>query len=72
MTVLIPVGQSAALGVGRVVAKPRVRGKQIGIRSMVGLSLTYDHQVLAGATAAQFLATLQDLIEKPEDLNLGL
>ena len=54
MTVLIPVGQSAALGVGRVVAKPRVRGKQIGIRSMVGLSLTYDHQVLAGATGTEF------------------
>lgn len=72
VTVLIPVGQSAALGVGRVVPKPMVRGEQIVVRSMMGLSLTYDHRVLAGATAAQFFATLQELIEKPENLDLGL
>jgi pyruvate dehydrogenase E2 component (dihydrolipoamide acetyltransferase) len=72
VTVLIPPGQSAALGVGRVVAKPVVKADQIVVRSMMGLSLSYDHRVFAGATAAQFFATLQDLIENPEKLDLGL
>jgi pyruvate dehydrogenase E2 component (dihydrolipoamide acetyltransferase) len=72
VTVLIPPGQSAALGVGRVVAKPMVKGDQIVVRSMMGLSLSYDHRVFAGATAAQFFATLQELIENPAKLDLGL
>jgi pyruvate dehydrogenase E2 component (dihydrolipoamide acetyltransferase) len=72
VTVLIPPGQSAALGVGRVVAKPVVKADQIVVRSMMGLSLSYDHRVFAGATAAQFFADLQDLIENPEKLDLGL
>lgn len=71
VTVLIPTPQSAALGVGRVVPKPVVRNDQIVIRSMMGLSLTYDHRVFAGATAAQFFATLQELIEDPKKVNWG-
>jgi pyruvate dehydrogenase E2 component (dihydrolipoamide acetyltransferase) len=72
VTLLLTPPQSAALGVGRVVRKPVVKEEQIVIRSMMGLSLTYDHQVFAGATAAQFFATLQDLIENPFKLGLGL
>ena len=71
VTVLIPTPQSAALGVGRVVPKPVVKGDQIVIRSMMGLSLTYDHRVFAGATAAQFFATLQELIEDPKKVDWG-
>jgi pyruvate dehydrogenase E2 component (dihydrolipoamide acetyltransferase) len=71
VTVLIPTPQSAALGVGRVVPKPVVRNEQIVIRSMMGLSLTYDHRVFAGATAAQFFATLQELIEDPKKVDWG-
>ena len=72
VTVLITPPQSAALGVGRIQAKPVVRDGQIVIRSMMGLSLTYDHRVFAGATAAMFFATLQELIENPKKLNLGI
>jgi pyruvate dehydrogenase E2 component (dihydrolipoamide acetyltransferase) len=72
VTVLIPTPQSAALGVGRVVPKPVVKGDQIVIRSMMGLSLTYDHRVFAGATAAQFFATLQELIEDPKKVDWGV
>jgi len=72
VTVLITPPQSAALGVGRVVSKPVVKGNQIGIGSMMGLSLTYDHRVLTGATAARFFSTLQDLIENPAKLDLGV
>jgi pyruvate dehydrogenase E2 component (dihydrolipoamide acetyltransferase) len=71
VTVLVTPPQSAALGVGRIQKKAVVRNEQIVIRSMMGLSLTYDHRVFAGATAASFFATLQELIENPTKLSLG-
>jgi len=70
VTPLINAPQSAALGVGRLVAKPVVRDNQIVIRTIMGLSLTYDHRVLTGATAAQFFQTLEDIIEKPTRIDL--
>jgi len=72
VTPLINSPQSAALGIGRLVPKPVVRDNQIVIRTMMGLSLTYDHRVLTGATAAQFCQTLEDIIENPQKLELGI
>jgi len=72
VTPLINAPQSAALGIGRLVPKPVVRDNQIVIRTMMGLSLTYDHRVLTGATAAQFFKTLQDIIENPKQMELGV
>jgi len=72
VTPLINMPQSAALGVGRLVQKPVVRDNQIVIRTMMGLSLTYDHRVLSGAPAAQFFQTLQDIVENPAQLELGI
>jgi len=71
VTPLINAPQSAALGIGRLVPKPVVRDNQIVIRTMMGLSLTYDHRVLAGATAAQFFQTLEDIIENPNKKTMG-
>jgi len=71
VTPLLTGAQSAALGVGRIVPKPVVRDGQIVVRSMMGLSLAYDHQVFAGATAAQFFQTMEQLIEEPSKLELG-
>jgi len=72
VTPLINIPQSAALGVGRLVQKPVVRDNQIVIRTMMGLSLTYDHRVLSGAPAAQFFQTLQGNIENPSQIDLGI
>ena len=72
VTPLINAPQSAALGVGRLVPKPVVRENQIVIRTMMGLSLTYDHRVLTGATAAQFFQTLEEIIEDTKQLELGI
>ena len=72
VTPLITAPQSAALGIGRLVSKSVVRDNQIVIRTMMGLSLTYDHRVLTGATAAQFFKTLQDIIENPKQMELGV
>ncbi len=71
VTPLINAPQSAALGVGRLVAKPVVRDNQVVIRTIMGLSLTYDHRVLSGATAAQFFQTLENIIEHPAQLDLA-
>ncbi|MFC2034741.1 dihydrolipoamide acetyltransferase family protein [Chloroflexota bacterium] len=72
VTPLIPIPQSAALGVGRLVPKPVVRDNQIVIRTIMGLSLTYDHRVLTGATAAQFFQSLENIIENPTQIDLGI
>ena len=72
VTPLINAPQSAALGVGRLVPKPVVRDNQIVIRTIMGLSLTYDHRVLTGATAAQFFQALEDIIENSTKIDLGI
>ena len=72
VTPLINAPQSAALGVGRLVPKPVARDNQIVIRTIMGLSLTYDHRVLTGTTAARFFQTLEDIIENPTKIDLGI
>jgi len=72
VTPLINAPQSAVLGVGRMLPKPVVRENQIVIRTMMGLSLTYDHRVLTGATAARFFQTLENIIENPKQMKLGI
>ena len=47
--------QVAILGIGRIIEKPAVHAGQIAIRSMVSLSLTFDHRIVDGAPAAAFL-----------------
>jgi pyruvate dehydrogenase E2 component (dihydrolipoamide acetyltransferase) len=64
-TPIINQPESAILGVGRIVEKPAVVKGQIVIRPLMGLSLSFDHRVIDGAPAADFLATLIALIEKP-------
>jgi len=64
-TPIINQPESAILGVGRIVEKPAVVKGQIAIRPLMGLSLSFDHRVIDGAPAADFLATLIALIEKP-------
>ncbi|AFV12156.1 dihydrolipoyllysine-residue acetyltransferase component of acetoin cleaving system [Thermacetogenium phaeum DSM 12270] len=64
-TPIINQPESAILGVGRTVERPVVVNGEITIRPMLGLSLAFDHRVIDGAPAAEFLKVLIDLIEKP-------
>lgn len=57
--------ESAILGVCRTKKAPVVVNDEIVIRSVMGLSLTYDHRVIDGATAAQFLAVIIELLKNP-------
>jgi pyruvate dehydrogenase E2 component (dihydrolipoamide acetyltransferase) len=60
--------ETAILGVGRVVEKPTVVDKQIVTRPMMQLSLTFDHRVVDGAPAAEFLLKVKQIMESPNAL----
>ncbi len=67
-TPIISQPQVAILGLGAVVKRPMVvkgedSGESIAIRSMVYLSLSYDHRVVDGGDAARFLLTLKERLE---------
>ncbi|MCT9078849.1 2-oxo acid dehydrogenase subunit E2 [Streptomyces fulvoviolaceus] len=52
--------QAAMLGVGRVIDRPWVRDGRIEVRKVVHVSLTFDHRVCDGGTAAGFLRHVVD------------
>lgn len=64
-TPIINQPESAILGIGRTVETPVAIEGQILVRPMMGLSLAFDHRVIDGAPAAEFLAVLIKLLEKP-------
>jgi len=64
-TPIINPPECAILGVGRIVKKPVVHNDEITVRSMLALSLTFDHRVVDGAPAAQFLQTVSQYIQNP-------
>jgi pyruvate dehydrogenase E2 component (dihydrolipoamide acetyltransferase) len=58
--------EAAILAVGAVKEKPVVINRKIEIRPMMTLSLTYDHRVLDGAPAAEFLRKIRSKLEGSE------
>jgi pyruvate dehydrogenase E2 component (dihydrolipoamide acetyltransferase) len=64
-TPLVFYPQSAILGVHRAVERPVVRDGQIVIRKMMNLSVTFDHRILDGMTAAKFALDIVKLLEHP-------
>ncbi len=57
--------EAAILGVGRLHRKPLAVGDRVEIRPAMVLSLTFDHRVVDGAPAAQFLQRIKHLLEHP-------
>jgi len=64
-TPILKPGEAGILGVGRVVEKPVIRNGSMAARSMMGLSLTFDHRLEDGAPAAEFLKTLVEYLADP-------
>jgi pyruvate dehydrogenase E2 component (dihydrolipoamide acetyltransferase) len=64
-TAIINQPENAILGVGAIADKPVVVDKQIVVRPMVNLSLTYDHRTIDGAEAGRFMQTLKNFMEDP-------
>jgi len=57
--------ESGILGLCRIHEKPAVYNGEIAIRSMMTVSLTWDHRVVDGAPASEFLQTLCRFLEEP-------
>jgi pyruvate dehydrogenase E2 component (dihydrolipoamide acetyltransferase) len=64
-TPIINPPQVGILGMGRVVEKPVVHAGAIAARSMMFLSLTFDHRLIDGAPAAAFLKDVKTYLEDP-------
>lgn len=62
--------QSGILGLHAIKDRPMVVDGEIVIRPMMYVALTYDHRIIDGREAVQFLVKLKDLIEEPEQLLL--
>ena len=62
--------QVGILGLHKIDERPVVRDGQVAIRPMMYVALSYDHRVVDGREAVQFLARIKALIENPEELLL--
>ena len=60
----------AILGVCRVRDELALVDGEVVVKKMMGLSLTFDHRILDGVTAAQFELRIKQLLENPMDILL--
>ncbi len=63
--------QVAILGMHKFQDRPVVVNGEIVIRPMMYLALSYDHRIVDGREAVQFLVRIKELVEDPEALLLG-
>jgi len=71
-TPIVNAPQSAILGMHKIQDRPVVVDGQIVIRPMMYLALTYDHRIIDGRDAVQFLVAVKQCLEDPARLILGL
>ncbi len=71
-TPIINPPQSAILGMHKIEERPVVENKQIVIRPMMYVALSYDHRIIDGAESVQFLVTIKELLEDPARLVLSI
>ncbi|HVM35153.1 MAG TPA: dihydrolipoamide acetyltransferase family protein [Actinomycetota bacterium] len=64
-TPIVMAPQAAILGVHRAIERPWVVGGQIVIRTIMNISVTFDHRVMDGMTAAKFNQEIVALLEHP-------
>lgn len=69
-TPIINYPEVAILGVHKITKRPIVKDNQVIIRDMTYLSVSFDHRVLDGAMAAQFMNAVKQYLEDPKLLLL--
>ena len=62
--------QSAILGMHKTQERPVVKDGEIVIRPMMYLALSYDHRIIDGKEAVQFLVSIKEALEDPARLLL--
>ncbi|MGV3530194.1 MAG: 2-oxoglutarate dehydrogenase complex dihydrolipoyllysine-residue succinyltransferase [Flavisolibacter sp.] len=70
-TPIINIPQSAILGMHKIEERPVVVDKQIVIRPMMYLAVSYDHRIIDGRESVSFLVRVKELLENPELLLFG-
>lgn len=71
-TPIINEPQSAILGMHSIKERPVAINKQVHIRPMMYLALSYDHRVIDGSSSVTFLVKVKELLEDPMKLFLEL
>jgi 2-oxoglutarate dehydrogenase E2 component (dihydrolipoamide succinyltransferase) len=71
-TPIVNAPQSAILGMHKTQERPMVVNGQIAIRPMMYLAVSYDHRLIDGREAVQFLVTIKDCLEDPGRMLLGI
>ncbi|MCY4226696.1 MAG: 2-oxoglutarate dehydrogenase complex dihydrolipoyllysine-residue succinyltransferase [Gammaproteobacteria bacterium] len=69
-TPIVNPPQSAILGMHKIQERPMVIDGEVQARPMMYLALSYDHRIVDGKEAVQFLVTIKDMIEDPARLLL--
>ena len=69
-TPIINYPQSAILGLHKMQDRPVVVAGRVEVRSMMYVALSYDHRIIDGQQAVQFLVRVKELIEEPASMLL--
>jgi 2-oxoglutarate dehydrogenase E2 component (dihydrolipoamide succinyltransferase) len=71
-TPIVNAPQSAILGMHKTQERPMVVNGQIVVRPMMYLAVTYDHRIIDGREAVQFLVAVKEGLEDPGRMLLGI
>lgn len=71
-TPIINPPQSGILGMHKIQQRPVVENGEIVARPMMYLALSYDHRIIDGAEAVQFLVAIKDVLEDPARIIMGV
>jgi len=71
-TPIVNAPQSAILGMHKIQDRPMVVNGQIAVRPMMYLAVTYDHRIIDGREAVQFLVAVKEALEDPGRMLLGI
>ena len=69
-TPILNAPQLGILGMHKIEQRPVVVNSQIVVRPMMYVALSYDHRIVDGREAVQFLVKVKELVEDPETLLL--
>ncbi len=64
--------QSAILGMHTIKERPMVVDGEVVVLPIMYLALSYDHRIIDGREAVQFLVTIKDMLEEPSRMLLGV
>ncbi|WP_043512771.1 2-oxo acid dehydrogenase subunit E2, partial [Halomonas sp. BC04] len=63
---------TAILGMHKIQERPMAVNGKVEIRPMMYLAVSYDHRMIDGKDAVQFLVTIKELLEDPARLLLDV